>query len=86
MFGKICIPTIIMIGVVLLLKFLIPLQITSKFSCIVYVAIISIVGAVIYLVISYKLGILTTVFGKEYIQKIVRKLTFGKVKNSKNTV
>ena len=79
MLGKIVIPTVVMILVVLLLKFLIPLNIVSKTSCIIYVAIISIVGAIVYLFVAYKQGILTTVFGKEYLNKIVKKITFGKV-------
>ena len=44
-----------------------------------YVAIISVLGAIVYLFISYKQGILTNVFGKEYLHKIVKKITFGKV-------
>lgn len=79
MLGKVIIPTVVMILVVLLLKFLIPLNIVSKSSCIIYVAIISIVGAIVYLFVAYKQGILTTVFGKEYLNKILKKITFGKV-------
>ena len=79
MFGKIIIPTVVMILVVLLLKALIPLNIVSKTSCIIYVALISIVGAIVYLFVAYKQGILTTVFGKEYLNKILKKITFGKV-------
>ena len=79
MFGKIIVPTVVMILVVFLLKTLIPLNIVSKTSCIIYVAIISIVGAIVYLFVAYKQGILTTVFGKEYLNKILKKITFGKV-------
>ena len=79
MLGKVIIPTVVMILVVFLLKFLIPLNIVSKTSCIIYVAIISIVGAIVYLFVAYKQGILTTVFGKEYLNKILKKITFGKV-------
>ena len=79
MFGKIIIPTVVMILVVLLLKALIPLNIVSKTSCIIYVAIISIVGAIVYLFVAYKQGILITIFGKEYLKKIIKKITFGKV-------
>ena len=79
MLGKIIVPTVIMILVVLLLKLVIPLNLVSKTSCIIYVAIISVVGAIVYLFIAYKQGILTTVFGKEYLNKIVKKITFGKI-------
>ncbi len=79
MLGKIIVPTVIMILVVLLLKLVIPLNLVSKTSCIIYVAIISVVGAIVYLFIAYKQGILTAVFGKEYLNKIVKKITFGKI-------
>ena len=79
MFGKIIVPTVVMILVVFLLKTLIPLNIVSKTSCIIYVAIISIVGAIVYIFVAYKQGILSTVFCKEYLNKILKKITFGKV-------
>lgn len=77
--AKLIVPTLIMIMVVILLKAIIPLDITSKFSCVIYVAIISILGAIAYLFITYKQGTLTTVFGKEYLNKIIKKITFGKI-------
>ena len=79
MLGKLILPTLIMTVVVLILKAIIPLDITSKFSCILYVAIISILGAITYLFVTYKQGTLMTVFGKEYLNKIMKKITFGKV-------
>jgi len=78
-FLKSLLPLGIMILVVFLLKWLIPVSYVSKLSCIIYVAIISIVGAIVYLLISYKMGLLEEVFGKEYLNKIIKKLTFGKI-------
>lgn len=78
-FGRILVPTIAMIIVVVLLKMIIPINLYNKISCIIYIAIISIVGAIIYLGISYKTGLLEKVFGKNYLNKIIKKLTFGKV-------
>lgn len=78
-FGKILLPTAAMIIVVVLLKMIIPINLYSKFSCIVYIAIISIIGACVYLGIAYKTGLLQHVFGKNYLNKIIKKLTFGKV-------
>ena len=37
------------------------------------------VGGFIYLFTAYKTGLLNDVFGKEYLNKILKKLTFGKV-------
>lgn len=76
---KILYPTIAMIIVVLFLKMLIPINLYSKFSCILYIACISSVGAIVYLGIAYKIGVLEHVFGKFYLKKIIKKLTLGKV-------
>lgn len=77
--GKILVPTLAMAFVVALLKLFIPINIYSKISCIFYIGTISIVGAIIYFVISYKMGLLDKILGKTYINKIIKKLTFGKV-------
>ena len=37
------------------------------------------IGIPIYLGIAYKMNILNDVFGKEYLNRIIKKLTFGKV-------
>lgn len=76
---RIMLPTLVMGIFVLLLMWILPVNYFSKTSCICYVAIISVVGALIYLVIAYKQNLLNDIFGKEYLQKIVKKLTFGKV-------
>ncbi len=76
------IPLIAMIMVVIGLKVLIPLNLASKLSCIVYVAIIAIIGAIVYLVIAYKINLLQEVFGQEFLNKIIKKLTLGRVKLS----
>ncbi len=75
---KILVPLISMIIVVVLLKMIIPLNIGSKTSCIIYIAIISIIGAVVYLGISYKMKIIDYVFGEDFVNKIKKKLTFRK--------
>lgn len=72
-------PTLAMILIVLLLKLIIPLNLASKLSCILFVAITSISGAIVYLTILFKNGLLEKVFGKAYLNKIIKKLTFSKV-------
>lgn len=76
---KIVIPLGAMILVVLLLRSVLPVDYTSKLSCIFNVGILSFAGAFIYLFLSYKMGLLEEVFGKEGISKMIKKLTFGKV-------
>ena len=75
-----------MIVVVLGIKLILPVNYYSKTSCIIYVAIIAIFGAAVYLFIAYKKGLLQEIFGQEYLNKILNKLTFGKLKlQEKNT-
>ncbi len=76
---KLIVPLTSMVLVVILLKQVIPVNYMSKVSCIFYVGIISVAGAFVYLFITYQFRILQKVFGKSYVQKIIKKLTFGKV-------
>lgn len=75
---KTLVPATVMVVVVLLLKMAVPVNYASKASCILYIAVISIIGAIVYLVIAYKQGLLDKVFGREYLNKIIKKITFGK--------
>lgn len=75
---KTMVPLTIMIGIVVGIKAVMPVPIT-KLSSIVMCAVCGVTGAIAYLFTSYKMGILEDVFGKEYIKKIIKKLTFGKV-------
>ncbi len=86
MLGKIILPTICMIVVVLGIELILPVNYYSKTSCIIYVTVIAIFGAAVYLFIAYKKGLLQEIFGQEYLNKILNKLTFGKLKlQEKNT-
>ncbi len=82
--GKSFIPLILMIIVVSILKVIIPLNVSSKISCIIYVAICSIVGGVVFLYVAYKMHILQDIFGISFLNKIVKKVTFGKFKLKNN--
>ena len=86
MFGKILVPSLCMMLVVFLVARLCPISYNSRTSCIFYVFLTSVSGAVVYLFIAYKMKILDNVFGKEYLDRIIRKLTFNKwpKKNTKN--
>lgn len=77
---RIFIPLVCMIFCVFVLRLFLPIVYESKLSCVIYVSVISIVGAIVYLFVGFKMGILQDVFGKKYIQKIIKKLTFGKIR------
>ena len=78
-FLKTLIPSIVMIIVVFLLKLVIPVNYDNKISCIIYIAIIGILGAISYLFVAFKQGLLYNVFGKDYLNKIIKKITFNKI-------
>ena len=86
MFAKILVPSFCMMLVVFLVARFCPISYNSRTSCIFYVFLTSVSGAVVYLFIAYKMKILDNVFGKEYLDRIIRKLTFNKwpKKNTKN--
>lgn len=79
MVGKLVVPTLAMVLVVILFKMVLPVNLNSKISCCFYIGIISSVGAVVYLFLAYKMQILQSVFGTAMLNKLIKKLTFGKV-------
>ena len=81
--GKSLIPLSAMILVVIIMQVLVPMNLLSKLYCVFYIALISIVGALVYLVIAYKMHLLQDVFGQDFVNKIIKKLTLGRV-NLKN--
>lgn len=76
---KTLIPLSLMIASVLGLRMIISVNVYSKLSCIICCTICAIVGGFVYIFTAYKLKIFEEVFSKEYIKRIVKKLTFGKV-------
>ena len=46
--GKMIVPLLLMVIVVVLLKIIVPVNLNSKLSCVIFVAIISIVGGLVY--------------------------------------
>ncbi len=76
---KIAVPTVLMIVVLLTLNHFVPFDPYTKLGSLVMIVTDSFVGASVYLSISYKMGLFDQIFGKKYIAKIIKKLTFGKV-------
>lgn len=72
---KIILACLIMIGVILIAKALIPLNVNSRLMCILYVGVISIIGAITYAFVGVKTGLINEVFGDKYLNKFKKKLT-----------
>ncbi len=78
------VPTIAVAIEIMVLKLLVPVNYDSKMSCIIYIGVIGLISSITYLFIAYKIGLLDEVFGREYLDKIIRKITFGKIKINTN--
>ncbi len=78
MLGKILVPMTIMIVELLILNRFIMFG-NSKVSSILTVLVNAIIGGATYIFIAYKMHIIQDIFGKEMLNKIIKKLTFGKV-------
>ena len=71
---KIVIPSVAMVVSVVLLKKEVSVNLYSKTSCIIYIAIMSIFGALVYLLIAWKQGLIEHVFGKRTLNKFKSKI------------
>lgn len=77
--AKTIVPTVLMIGSLIGLRYLIPYNVDSRLSSVWFILLNTLVGSVVYLFVAHKMGLLEQIFGKKMIAKIVRKLTFGKI-------
>lgn len=73
MLAKIIVPLATMFVVVVLMKLFIPINYGSKFACVMYIAVIAIVGALSYFIVSHKMGLMDEILGKNYLQKLKNK-------------
>lgn len=71
---------ILMVGVMYLLTFIIPLSVNGRFKAFLVAVLYTIVGSFVYLTVVYKTKTLEHVLGKEFFDKIKRRLG-GKVKH-----
>ena len=72
--SKIIVPLITMIVVVILMKLFIPIDYNSRLACIIYIAVIASVGALVYFIVSHKMGLIDEILGDNYMQKLKNKL------------
>lgn len=61
---------LMMIVVLYGLSLFIPLSVTSRFKSILIIALYAAVGAILYMLMAYKLGLFEDVFGDDYINKV----------------
>ena len=76
---KTLIPSVLMVGILVIVNTFLPFDVTSMSGALLTIVINVVIGAPIYLGLSYKLGILDDVFGRRVIKEIIKKLTLGKL-------
>ena len=77
---KSLIPALSMTIVLLILNHFLPLDLYKRVDSFIIIIIDAIVGGFIFIFISFKLKLPQKIFGKEYMNKIIKKLTLGKLK------
>lgn len=80
-FGKIIVCGIVMMLPVLLTRYLLPFDESTVIGSFLTIGICAIVGSLIYLVVTYKMGLITDLLGENNVNKILRKISFGKLGN-----
>lgn len=74
-FLRCLVPNAVMLVVILAIRLLIPITSVSKLVNVLYVALVTVIGAVTYFAIAYKMGLIEEILGKGYFNKIIKKLT-----------
>lgn len=77
---KLMVPSLVMTGVLLLINMFLPFNVYSRTDAVKVILINAIIGGIIYLGISIKMKIPQYIFGGRDLEKIIKKLTFGKFK------
>lgn len=78
--GKMIIPAVSMVVILLVLNHFIILDPRSAMNSIIIIVVNAIIGGIIYIGVSYKTNLLSNIFGDELVNKILKKLTLGKLK------
>lgn len=78
--GKMIIPAVSMVVILLVLNHFIILEPRSAMNSIIIIVVNAIIGGIIYIGVSYKTNLLSNIFGDELVSKILKKLTLGKLK------
>ena len=73
---KTLIPSIAMVIVVLLAMYFIPYNLRDRLSCVMYVVINAVLGASIYLLVSWRIGVIYDILGKGNVKNYIKKLNF----------
>ena len=76
---KALIPGMTMTIILVIVNHFLPFDVLTRTGAIITIAINALIGGIIFLGISFKLGLIEDILGKEMFNKILRKLSFGKL-------
>ncbi len=77
---KILVPAAVMTIVLVIMNMFLPFNVYSRTSSVPVIIINAVVGGIIYIGLSWKMNIPQHIFGGKDLEKIIKKLTFGKFK------
>lgn len=72
--GKSIISVMIMYMVLLIINLFIPINSMSRFGSIIEIGMFAIIGVIIYFICTFKSGVIDEIFGKDMVNKILRKV------------
>ena len=81
---KMIVPLLVMVGSVLVLKYFVPYNVNSRISCMLFTVLCGMVGGLLYILLSFKMGIVDKVFGKSMINRILKRIPFIKIKEERS--
>ena len=67
-----------MVVVLLIMNRFLPFNVYSRTSALKLIIINGVVGGIIYITVSFKMGIPNHIFGGKELSRVIKKLTFGK--------
>lgn len=73
------IPGVLMVLVLVIINKFLPFNVTTYSGAIITIIINAVIGGFIYIGVSYKMGLIDEILGKEMVKKILKKLTLGKL-------
>lgn len=77
---KTMIPAGIMLVLLVIINTFLPFDEFTKMGALITILIDAIIGGIVYIVISWKLGLIEEIIGKTMVNNIIKKLTLGKLK------
>ena len=83
MVSKILVILIVMILTLGVLKLLIPLNPTDRLHSIIQVVSYALVGGVVYVGLSFKFGVIDSLFGRNVFKKLLKVISFGRFGNKR---